>query len=215
MRRLAALAIAFLGGTASVTALEETAPADRWEFEVYVGDKRIGNHVFEVVENGARQQSVNTAEFKYRVLLIPAWSFSHTNTEQWNDEGCLESFEATTRINGRTTDVSGSRTEGGFVVETGEVTTELPRCIMSFAYWDTRFLEQARLINPQSGDYLPVTVERLPTEAVEVRGAEVVAQPYRVRAEQLELKLWYSEDNEWLALESAGKNGRTIRYELT
>ncbi len=213
MTRFAAFALALLGAVATVTA--EEGAADRWEFEVYVDDKRIGNHVFEIVENGSLQQSVNTAEFRYRVLLIPAWRYSHTNTEQWNDDGCLESFEASTRVNGRQSEVTGARTDDGFVVDTGEVTTELPPCIMSFAYWDPRFLEQPRLIDPQTGQYLPITVERLPAEAVQVRGAEVSAQPYRVRADELDLKVFYSEQNEWLALESTGKGGRVIRYELT
>ena len=210
---LAPIALTLLSAAATVTAEEDSA--ERWEFDVYVDDKRIGNHVFEIVENGSLQQSVNTADFKYRVLLIPAWRYSHTNTEQWNDDGCLESFEASTRVNGRQSDVRGAATDDGFVVDTGESTTELPGCIMSFAYWDPRFLEQAQLIDPQTGRYLPITVERLPSEAVQVRGAEVPAQPYRVQAEKLDLKVFYSEENEWLALESVGENGRVIRYELT
>ncbi len=215
MIRFATIALALLSAAATVTAQEEYVLVDRWEFDVYVDDKQIGSHVFELVENGTVQQSVNTAEFRYRVLLIPAWRYSHTNTEQWNDDGCLVSFSASTRVNGRQSDVSGTRTDAGFVVENGDESSELPNCIMSFAYWDPRFLEQEQLIDPQTGKYLPITVERLPAEAVEIRGAEIAAQPYRVRAEQLDLKVYYSEDNEWLALESTGKGGRVIRYELT
>lgn len=217
MTRLAAIALALIPALAAAaayaTAREDTA--DRWEFDVYVDDKRIGSHVFEIVENGSHQQSVNRAEFRYRLLLIPAWQYSHTNTERWNDDGCLESFEASTRVNGRQSDVSGARTDEGFLVDTGEETTELPRCIMSFAYWDPRFLKQTRLIDPQTGRYLPVSVERLPAEAVRIRGAEVPARAYRVRAERLDVTVFYSERNEWLALESVGKGGRVIRYELT
>ncbi|MDJ0910704.1 MAG: DUF6134 family protein [Woeseiaceae bacterium] len=215
MIRVAAFALALLCAAATVMAEEENHSSDRWEFDVYVDDKRIGNHVFELVQNGSHQQSVNTAEFRYRVLLIPAWRYSHTNTEQWNEDGCLEGFEASTRVNGKQSDVSAAHGEDGLIVDTGEATTQLPGCIMSFAYWDPRFLEQARLIDPQTGKYLPITVERLPAEALEVRGAEVPAQPYRVRAEELDLKVYYSEENEWLALESVGKGGRVIRYELT
>ncbi len=211
MTRVFAFALTLLGIVAAAPA--QDASADRWEFDVFVDNKRIGNHVFELVENGS--QSVNTAEFRYRVLLIPAWRYSHTNTEQWDADGCLQSFVASTRVNGRQSDVSGTRTEDGFVVDNGEDRTELPQCIMSFAYWDRRFLEQARLIDPQTGDYVPITVERLPEEAVEIRGAEVSAQAYRVRAEQLDLKIWYSQEDEWLALESTAKGGRVIRYELT
>ena len=203
-----------LGGAAAVTAQEGESQVDRWEFEVYVDDKRIGNHVFEVVDNGDYQQSVNVAEFRYRFLLIPAWRYNHSNTEQWAD-GCLQRFEARTRVNGRQMDVSGERIDESFVIDAGESRTELPPCIMSFAYWDPRFLQQPRLLNPQSGDYLDVTVERLPAESLEVHGQTVSAQIYRVQADQLELKVWYSEQDEWLALESTAKGGRVIRYELS
>lgn len=211
MIRLTALAL--LGISSSVATADDTVL--RWEFDVFVDDKRIGNHIFEVVATDSSQQSVNTAEFRYRVLLIPAWRYSHTNTEQWSDDGCLQGFIASTRVNGRQSEISGTQTENGFVVDNGEATTELPPCIMSFAYWDPRFLEQTQLIDPQTGNYVDVTVEQLPIEPLDVLGRIIPAHPYRVRAEQLDLTVWYSEDNEWLALESTAKGGRVIRYELT
>ena len=39
--------------------------------------------------------------------------------------------------------------------------------------------------------------------------------PYDIRARGMEITVWYSEDSEWLALESAAKGDRIIRYELS
>ena len=86
---------------------------------------------------------------------------------------------------------------------------------MTFAYWNPNFLEQSRLLNPQSGEYMPVNVEPLGKQEVMVRGDTVVAQAYRLTARNTELTVWYSDDNEWLGLESVAKGGRIIRYELT
>jgi hypothetical protein len=85
---------------------------------------------------------------------------------------------------------------------------------MSFAYWNPSFLEQQKLLNPQSGEYLDVTVEELGQQQIQARGELTPARLYSVEARGMELKVWYSIDNEWLALESLAKGGRTIRYEL-
>lgn len=86
---------------------------------------------------------------------------------------------------------------------------------MTFAYWNPDFLRQPRLLNPQSGEYLDVEVEQVGQEPIVIRGEEVAASVYRITARKMELKLWYSEDDEWLALESVAKGGRILRYELT
>ena len=91
----------------------------------------------------------------------------------------------------------------------------LDDCVMTFAYWDPRFLRESRLLNPQSGEYVAVDVESLGRQEVIVRGAPMQASAYRVRARATELVVWYSDDDEWLGLESVARGGRIIRYELT
>ena len=86
---------------------------------------------------------------------------------------------------------------------------------MSFAYWNPRFLEQPRLLNPQTGEYVVVEVEELGRDVVELDGREIPARSVRLTARQMDITLWYSEDAEWLALESVAKGGRIIRYELS
>ena len=49
--------------------------------------------------------------------------------------------------------------DGSFTVVTGEQPAYLPECVMSFAYWNPDFLEQPRLLNPQTGEYVAVQVE--------------------------------------------------------
>jgi len=183
-------------------------------FDVYLDGRKIGYHRFEIHGPRANAAVLSEASFDVRFLFVTAYSYRHNTREHWNG-GCLSEIEATTNANGRNTGVVGTRTEHGFVIETGDGATELPRCVMSFAYWNPRFLEQPRLLNPQTGEYLDVAVEELGDDVVEVGGRAVPARTYRITARQVDIKVWYSEDAEWLGLESVAKGGRIIRYRLS
>ncbi len=193
----------------------EANPDERsWDFSVLLDGSKIGYHRFELTEDDGRRRLTSEAKFDVRFLFINAFRYRHTNTEVWSD-GCLERLEANTRANGKELAVSGLRAEDGFVVDDGKQQSALDDCVMTFAYWNPEFLRQPRLLNPQSGEYLDVEVERVGQEPVVVRGEGIPASVYRVTASKMELTLWYSEDNEWLALESVAKGGRILRYELT
>lgn len=191
------------------------AALDRWDFDVFLNDKKVGKHSYEITRSGDTEQVRSVADFEYRILFIPAYRYEHSNSEQWSND-CLLGFEAKTNANGKYTQVSGRQDGDYFTVQGSDRSNELlPECIMSFAYWNPDFLDQSRLLNPQTGEYVDVTVERLPEEMLEVRGQPVAATRFRVTAYGVDLMLWYSSDNRWLALESIAKGGHVIRYELS
>jgi hypothetical protein len=183
-------------------------------FDVFLDGKKIGYHRFEI--DGPRSNAAvrSEASFDVKFLFVTAFSYRHTATESWSN-GCLDEIEARTDSNGKKLNVSGERTDGGFVVDTGDVEAELPSCVMTFAYWNPGFLEQPRLLNPQTGEYLEVEVQELGRDTIRLEGREVPARSVRVTARQMDITLWYSENAEWLALESVAKGGRIIRYELS
>lgn len=188
--------------------------SESWDFTVYLNDREIGTHRFEVTAAGGMTRVQSEASFKYTILLIPAFRYEHRNAEQWAGN-CLMRFEAQTNSNGDRIDVSGERTGGSFTVQNGDGPVALPECVMSFAYWNPDFLEQPRLLNPQTGEYVDVTVEEMGDELLEVRGQDVEATRFRLTAYEVDLTLWYSKDDEWLALESIAKGKHVIRYELS
>ena len=191
----------------------EAQQSERWDFTVYLNDKKIGTHLFEVVDDNGVTRVQSEARFKYTILLIPAYRYEHVNTEQWSDN-CLVQFDASTNANGDRIQVSGQRAGDTFQVKTGESPLELPECVMTFAYWNPDFLEQPRLLNPQTGEYVDVAVEEIGEEILDIRGESVMATRFRLTAYEVDLTLWYSDDK-WLALESVAEGGRIIRYELT
>lgn len=196
----------------SVDAVETTV--EEWQFDVFLGKKRIGEHRFTVSSNGKGREVESVAIFKYTVLKIPVYRYLHTATEQWSGN-CLVQMQANTNDNGKEIHVAGKHDPAGFHVSSEKAELDLPDCVMSFAYWNMDFLQQKSLLNPQTGEYIDVSVEEFPEEILEVRGEDVQAKRYRLTAYKTDVTLWYSTNNEWLALESVAKGGRIIRYELS
>ncbi len=210
-----------LAGTVAVALLALTcAPLTHagdsrsWEFSVLLDGNEIGYHRFELDRLGNTEEIRSEASFDVRFLFLTAFRYRHVNKETWSG-GCLASIESSTRQNGREEAVSGALVDDVFRVDAGAGSETLGDCVMSFAYWNPEFLEQRRLLNPQTGEYLPVEVEPLGRRLVSARGQTVDARAFRLLARDVELIVWYSDDEEWLGLESVASGGRIIRYELS
>ena len=186
---------------------------DAWRFRVYLDDREIGYHHFYLAADGDTRQLRSVAEFEYKLLFVKLYDYEHENLETWSGD-CLHSIESRTDANGTPYAVEGERAPDGFRVDGSAGVQTLPECVMSFAYWNPVFLRQERLLNTQNGEFLEVEVSEPVTESLEVRGEPRPALRYRVEAGELSLDLWYSTENEWLALESEVQGGRTLRYEL-
>ena len=185
-----------------------------WDFDVYLNDKKVGKHLFTVSEADGVKHVQSEASFKVRFLFILAYKYEHRAAESWADN-CLVGIDASTNANGEHIDVSGEKASAGFLIENGDGPVELPQCVMTFAYWNHEFLDQSRLLNPQTGEFVDVRVERVGSEILAVRGHPVTATRFKLTSDQVDLTLWYSSNNEWLALESVAEGGHIIRYELS
>ena len=187
--------------------------AQEWNFRVYLDDKEIGYHNFSLVEDNDRQRLVTEADFRVRFLFLTAYRYEHTNQEIWNGS-CLQEISSKTDANGKKFSVRGYQAGGGFSVESAEGLNEVGDCVKTFAYWNPDILNEPRLLNSQTGELLTVEIEAVAEEQLNVRGTEVTAQRYHLVAKNMQLDIWYSKDNRWLALESTVKGNRKLRYEL-
>ena len=186
--------------------------AEEWRFRVFLDDKEIGYHHFFLAHEGEHRQLRTVANFEYRLLFVTLFRYEHENLETWSGD-CLNSVRSRTDSNGDNYSVTGLRFEEGFQVMSQQGDADLPHCVMSFAYWNPSFLEQQKLLNTQDGRYLDVVVSAPVRDDLEVRGEWVTSYRYRLEAEDMRLDLWYSDEQEWLALESQLDGGRTLRYE--
>ena len=183
-----------------------------WNFRVYLDDSEIGYHRFQLTDTKESQKLVTEADFRVKFLFLTAYKYQHRNVETWRND-CLQAIESETDINGESFAVRGLQKPDVFAFEVGELETVVSDCVNTFAYWNADFLDKSRLLNSQTGELMPITVEPLPEENITVRGVTTTARKYRLLAEDLNLDL-YSKDDEWLGLESTTKSGRKLRYEL-
>lgn len=186
---------------------------ERVVFDVYLDDKQIGTHSYEFARAGESTIVSSNAQFDVKFLFITAYKYRHTVTERWND-GCLSHIDAETTANGKRQTVDGRSEAGVFAIEQGDELRRLGECVMTFAYWNPDFLEQARLLNPQTGEYLPVEVTEVDLAALDAERTKLGASAYRVSAKGLKVTVWYSESGDWVGLESEAKGGRVLRYEI-
>ena len=203
-----ALMIASLALSLSVMAADQ-----EWRFQVYLDDKKIGTHDFVLQELDNQRKLLSEANFEYRLMFVKLYGYEHENTETWSGD-CLTGIESTTDANGKPFQVSGSLQGDRFMLSGTAGEAELPSCNMSFAYWNPVFLQQERLINVQNGEIHDIEVSEPELVQIEVRGVMQPAYRYLLDAGELKIELWYSEDNEWLALETEARGGRRLRYQL-
>jgi len=198
---------------AAVGARAASASPREWNFTALLDGKEIGYHRFVLSDTADGQELRGEAQFDVKFLFFDAYRYAHESRERWRGN-CLQSIAARTDDNGRPFAVRGTAIDGRFLLQGARQPETLPACVMTFAYWNPQMLRQTRLLNAQNGDYLDVRVTARGMEPVRVRGAEVPAERYALRAKGIAIDLWYSLDQDWLALESVSANGRHLRYEI-
>jgi hypothetical protein len=189
------------------------AASKEWRFRVYLDDREIGYHHFQLTENGSEARLTTRAELEVTFLKIPVFSYTHENTEHWND-GCLQSITSVTDENGELYRVEGDAATDGFRITTNTGESVLPDCVSTFAYWDRSFLQRQALLNSQTGEYVDVKADYLGERKISAGNTTLPAHRYRLAGEDLELELWYSQEGHWLALQSSVEGGRLLRYEI-
>ncbi len=180
--------------------------AAQWDFDVYLDDKRIGQHTFRVEPDDRGGHIVRSeARFDVKVLMIPVYRYRHAAEERWSGT-CLTSIESSTTVNGKRSALNGRRVEGAFELTVTSsddaLTTSLPGCISTYAYWDVTTLERHdQLLNSQTGSYEFVQLSASAPGEMALRGATFV------------IDLEYAADR-WQSL-STLRDGRRLEYRLT
>ena len=195
-----------------------TSAQDPLTFAVSLDDRPIGTHRFRIVDDGATRVVESAASFDVRILRVPVYRYRHRNTEIWRD-GCLKQIESATDANGTRYAVDLSKTARGYTIATSTETRNYQAdCLMSFAYWDRRFLRQNQLLNTQTGELIAVEIQPLGESLREIANRTLSVEGFRILAEpqNIDIQVFYdSMDGRWIALESVLENGRILRYVAT
>ncbi len=190
------------------------ANAQDWAFDVYLDKNKIGKHTFNLNNN----IMTSRATFNVKVLFIDAYKYDHTAIEHWKN-GCLTSLETKTIENKIITQVKADSATGALQLLNAKSSEVFPNCVMTFAYWNPKILEQTKLLNPQNADYLNIITEKLNDEPILVKDKLIETMHYKLIGalngkNKLNLELWYNLKNEWVGLKSTTTEGYNITYKL-
>ncbi|MGR9036532.1 MAG: DUF6134 family protein [Gammaproteobacteria bacterium] len=187
---------------------------NRWDFKVYLDDKPIGTHRFTLTGKPEERLVHSEARFNVKFLMIDAYRYVHEAEEIWSGD-CLTELKAETNDDGELTEIQGGRKEAYFQLVTNLKQEKLPECVWTFAYWHPDLINQKKLLNPQTGEYLPVRTSFQGEEKIKAQGEELKARHYLLDAGKFQIELWYaSVDQRWLALDSILEGGRRLRYRI-
>ena len=186
--------------------------ADEWNFDVILNDEVIGKHSFKQVGN----ESHSIAKFKFKFMLMN-FSYEHDSKETWN-ENCLKSIESKTNDDGDLFNVKGAKNNDTFEVSSNSIEKILSECIMTFAYWNPKILDQKKLMNSQDAEWLDVAIEDFGIETKNVRGQEISTHHYTIQAnkdgdEVFIIDVWYDGNMGLVGLKSPTPIGDLI-YKL-
>jgi hypothetical protein len=190
--------------------------ANTWDFRVFLDDKEIGTHRFDLLDKGGGERElVSQARMAVKILFVTAYTYDHHDVERWNGD-CLSKLASKTDDNGDQHQVDVQRQDAATVVKTRDGTKTLGECVLTFAYWNPAMLKQTRLLNSQDGEYVEVKITDAGADSVVVRGVKTPARRYELRStnQKLSIDLWYSPSSEWLALESKTERGQKLIYKL-
>jgi len=205
-------------------------------FAVSLDDRTIGEHRF-LIRDGVRDDAVTSvaaaappsglarsveieADFLVRILRIPVYRYAHQNLERW-DNGCLSRLESETNANGERHQVAVQRTDAGYRIRTAQRQQDHDGvCLLSFAYWDPAIIGARQLVNAQTGAVVDVRVAALDAVALDWldprwRGVRA----FRIEADDdgdgapIDIRVYYSDDWQWVGLESPVSGGRWMRYQ--
>ncbi len=184
-----------------------------WHFMVYLDDSHIGYHRFTLRHNGNEQVMTTTAVFDVKFMLFTVYSYRHDNTEIWKGD-CLKQLSSTTNDNGDSLFVRLNQQGEDIHIQTQNAFNLVNTCVRSFAYWNPRLLNTDQLLNSQTGELVTIEFKYLGRDTFKLNNSSIDAEHYQLQGENLEIDLWYSPDNQWLALQSTTENGSKLRYEL-
>jgi len=187
------------------------AYSSEWVFDAVLNNKVIGQHTFIYKDD----KTISDANFQFEYFLMD-FIYQHKSIETWQGN-CLKTISSKTDDDGDLYEVNGQSSTKQFLVTSNKKTTELPICIMTFAYGNPKILEQKKLMNSQNGEYLDVDIQFLREENHMVKGKEIPTSLWQIEAkgteEDLLVHLWYDENMNWVGLKSPTPIG-DMQYKL-
>jgi len=189
-----------------------------WDFNATLDGDPIGNHRFEVIETKYGVTVNTTAQLDVKFLFITVYSYKHNNVEKWTND-CLVSLNSDTDDNGDISSVELLKEGDKSRITTQNTSVIESSCVRSFSYWDRELLKSGALLNSQTGEIINVDFTYIGSESLAVNDRMIKSNRYQLLGMdkdgiEIEIDLWYSDNNRWIGLQSKLENGSFLRYQL-
>ena len=138
-----------IGQTAATEIKTETASARLLDFKVFLNDREVGQHRFELREQGESIEVSSAMSLDFKILRIKRIKYRHQANEIWQS-GCLVSLLSETEKQGKASVVKANTDQSGLVVQRASETETLSGCVRGFSYWNPQWLGGDHLLNAET-----------------------------------------------------------------
>ena len=198
---------------AALAVMPASAAADVLSFDVFRNGKPFGQHIVKRETQGETMVVSVDIDLEVRFGPFVPFRYRHDVREIWRD-GALEALDSRTIRDGERLEVSARRSgERDLIVNGASVTEEAPGSIIPSTWWNREVLENSVILDSQTGELMPISVEFLGNEEVDAAGARVMTERYRVQ-NTVPLDLWYDEEGRWVKC-AFDVDGQSIEYVLS
>jgi len=232
----ASLAVA-TAGLILTTACASVQAQERASYTFYRNGAAVGRHVVQSSAPGPRHTvDVSTHVAVQIANRITLFRYSHQSHETWEGER-LVALDSRTDDDGRQHRVLASSGAAGLVVRAtipevenastsdrmmsfSAMTTErlveqvVPGNVLPSSWSHFKIVQQTRLLNSQTGNVMPISVQQLGTDVVQTGIGQIPATRYRLSGMVAPLDIWYDNRGRWLKSAFKGRDGSTIEMIL-
>lgn len=179
---------------------------DELVFDVYRDGKPFGMHRVQFEQSGDQLKVETDIELKVKFGPITAFHYVHDANEVWSG-GELVSVDAKTKSGGDWKDVSVRETAGGLKTAGPAFEGTHPSGLIPSTHWNIAQMRQDAMLSTETGAILPMKVEDLGMEMVQVGDERIRARHYRVTSD-LVASFWYDDEGRWVkcAFEARGSD---------
>ena len=194
-----------LVGTVIVSTPAAATTAGRTEFEILMNGKPVGRHSVTVFKS-ADVTNVRIAIDMAGKIGPIGFTYRHRCEEAWRGTQ-LTSLNCTDNENRSTQSVAANLRGADLVVDGTGYKGSAPASLLPSSWWRFSTINQTRLLDSRDGKLSRVNVNRVGEEVLQIGGAAVRANHYRVRG-AVNTDLWYDGTGRWVrtAFKIAGQS---------
>ena len=194
-----------LVGTVIVSSPAAASTAGRTEFEILMNGKPIGRHSV-TVSKSADITNVRIAIDMAGKIGPIGFTYRHRCEEAWRGTQ-LTSLNCTDKENRSNKSVAANLRGTDLIVDGTGYKGSAPASLLPSSWWRFSTINQTRLLDSRDGKLSRVNVNRVGEEVLQIGGAPVRANHYRVRG-AVNTDLWYDGTGRWVrtAFKIAGQS---------